>query len=46
MSKPAPKLQKEEEPFIPYVELEDFDPVLQERSQSYSKRMGFLPQLQ
>ncbi len=43
MSKPAPKLHKEEEPFIPYVELEDFDPILQERSQSYSKRMGFLP---
>ena len=43
MSKPAPKLQKEEEPFIPYVELEDFDPILKERSEKYSQRMGFLP---
>ncbi len=45
MSKPAPKLHKEEEPFIPYVELEDFDSILQERSQSYSKRMGISSQL-
>jgi uncharacterized peroxidase-related enzyme len=43
MSKPAPKLQKEEEPFIPYVELEDFDPILKERSEKYAQRMGFLP---
>ncbi len=43
MSKPAPKLHREEEPVIPYVDLEDFDPILKKRSQSYSQRMGFLP---
>ena len=43
MSRPAPKLQKEEEPFIPYVDPEDFAPDLKERSEKYSRRMGFLP---
>jgi len=43
MAKPAPKLQKEAEPFIPYVDPEDFHPTLKERSQKYSQRMGFLP---
>ena len=32
MSKPAPKLHREEEPVIPYVDLEDFDPMLKKRS--------------
>ena len=43
MTKPDPKLQEEEEPFIPYVDPEDFDPILKERSEKYSQRMGFLP---
>ena len=43
MSKPAPKLRREEEPLIPYVDPEDFAPILKDRSQKYSARMGFLP---
>jgi uncharacterized peroxidase-related enzyme len=43
MAKPAPKFEKEAEPLIPYVDPEDFDPILKERSEKYSQRMGFLP---
>jgi len=43
MARPAPKFQKEEDPFIPYVDPEDFDPILKKRSEKYAQRMGFLP---
>src|SRR5687768_6660002 len=43
MTKPKPKLTQEPEPFIPYVEPEDFHATLKDRSQRYAKRMGFLP---
>lgn len=43
MSKPAPKLFDEPEPFIPYLDPKDFHPTLRERSERYARRMGFLP---
>jgi alkylhydroperoxidase family enzyme len=40
---PAPRVKKEEEPFIPYVAEENFDPRLKPVLEPYKKRMGFLP---
>lgn len=40
---PPPRVLVEAEPFIPYVEDEDFDPRLRPVVEPYKKRMGFLP---
>ena len=40
---PKPAVTTEADPFIPYVESEDFDPSIKPILDPYMERMGFLP---
>ncbi|MBT3992281.1 MAG: hypothetical protein HON14_19820 [Rhodospirillaceae bacterium] len=43
MNKPPPKTSEEKEPFIPYVEEENYPESLKPLLGPYVERMGFLP---